>query len=96
MDVGTCLLMARMVAAAFDLLSSYCPYANIQKAVYPSLLVTACMHDNQVKYWQPAKFVAKVNLSMAVCPLCPHLTPPLCSAAARAQPQLQSHSSSGG
>jgi oligopeptidase B len=47
--------------AAFDLLSSYCPYSNIQKAAYPSMLVTACMHDNQVKYWQPAKFVAKVR-----------------------------------
>eukprot|EP00045_Choanoeca_perplexa_P004013 m.34918 g.34918 ORF g.34918 m.34918 type:complete len:735 (-) comp12353_c0_seq1:26-2230(-) len=46
---------------AFDMLSSYCPYSNVQKAAYPSMLVTACMHDNQVKYWQPAKFVAKVR-----------------------------------
>eukprot|EP00730_Choanoeca_flexa_P018470 TRINITY_DN8981_c0_g1_i7.p1 TRINITY_DN8981_c0_g1~~TRINITY_DN8981_c0_g1_i7.p1 ORF type:complete len:515 (+),score=98.72 TRINITY_DN8981_c0_g1_i7:995-2539(+) len=48
-------------ADAFEAILSYCPYANVQRAAYPSMLITACMHDNQVKYWQPAKFAAKIR-----------------------------------
>ena len=42
-------------------MSSYSPYDNIQKVNYPNLLVTTGLHDSQVQYWEPAKWVAKLR-----------------------------------
>jgi oligopeptidase B len=45
----------------YDYILSYCPYDNVETKAYPHLLVTAGLHDSQVQYWEPAKWVAKLR-----------------------------------
>jgi oligopeptidase B len=45
----------------YDYMKSYSPYDNITKKTYPNLLVTTGLHDSQVQYWEPAKWVAKIR-----------------------------------
>jgi oligopeptidase B len=46
---------------AFEYMSSYSPYDNLQAAEYPSMLVKTSLNDSQVMYWEPAKYVAKLR-----------------------------------
>ena len=39
----------------------YCPMQNVQKATYPSCLLTGGLHDPRVQYWEPSKFVATLR-----------------------------------
>ena len=46
---------------AYFYLKSYSPYENIERKNYPNLLVTTGLHDSQVQYFEPAKWVAKLR-----------------------------------
>ena len=39
----------------------YSPYDQVQPQAYPHLLVISGLHDSQVQYWEPAKWVAKLR-----------------------------------
>ncbi len=45
----------------FRYMLSYSPYDNLKAASYPAMLVKTSLHDSQVMYWEPAKYVAKLR-----------------------------------
>ena len=45
----------------YDYIKSYSPYDNVSARRYPHLLVMAGLHDSQVQYWEPAKWVARLR-----------------------------------
>jgi oligopeptidase B len=46
---------------SYKYMLSYSPYDNVEHKKYPNLLVTTGLHDSQVQYWEPAKWVAKLR-----------------------------------
>ena len=48
-------------ATYFNYMLSYSPYDNLRAASYPAMLVKTSLHDSQVMYWEPAKYVAKLR-----------------------------------
>jgi oligopeptidase B len=49
------------VAEDYFEMKSYCPYSNLRRRAYPTMLVKTGLHDSQVMYWEPAKYVAKLR-----------------------------------
>ena len=45
----------------YDYMRSYSPYDNLKKQKYPNMYVSTGLHDSQVQYWEPAKWVAKLR-----------------------------------
>ena len=45
----------------YDYMKSYSPYDNVTSKNYPHLLITTGLHDSQVQYFEPAKWVAKLR-----------------------------------
>jgi oligopeptidase B len=45
----------------YDYMKSYSPYDNVTAQAYPNIFVTTGLHDSQVQYWEPAKWVAKLR-----------------------------------
>ncbi|HEX4822797.1 MAG TPA: S9 family peptidase [Candidatus Polarisedimenticolaceae bacterium] len=47
--------------AHYAIMRAYCPYTNLARRPYPAMLVKTSMHDSQVMYWEPAKYVARLR-----------------------------------
>jgi oligopeptidase B len=46
---------------AFAYMRSYSPYDNLKAGAYPAMLIKTSLHDSQVMYWEPAKYVARLR-----------------------------------
>ena len=46
---------------SYEYMKSYSPYDNVAKKAYPNMLVTTGLHDSQVQYFEPAKWVARLR-----------------------------------
>lgn len=46
---------------AFHYMLAYSPYDNVRPVPYPALLVTSGLHDSQVQFWEPTKWVARLR-----------------------------------
>lgn len=46
---------------SYDYIKQYSPYDQIKVQAYPNFFVSAGLHDSQVQYWEPTKWVQKLR-----------------------------------
>ncbi len=46
---------------AYEYMLSYSPYDQVSEQAYPNMMVTTGLHDSQVQYFEPAKWVARLR-----------------------------------
>jgi len=46
----------------YNYMLSYSPYDNVEKKEYPNMYISTGLHDSQVQYWEPAKWIAKLRV----------------------------------
>jgi oligopeptidase B len=46
----------------YDYMLSYSPYDNVEAKDYPNMYISTGLHDSQVQYWEPAKWIAKLRV----------------------------------
>lgn len=46
----------------YDYMKSYSPYDNVVAQDYPNIYISTGLHDSQVQYWEPAKWIAKLRV----------------------------------
>ena len=60
-DTVTLYLNPKVQKEYYDYMKSYSPYDNVEAKKYPNIFVTTGLHDSQVQYFEPAKWVAKLR-----------------------------------
>jgi oligopeptidase B len=45
----------------YNYMKSYSPYDNVKPQAYPNMYISTGLHDSQVQYWEPAKWIAKLR-----------------------------------
>ncbi|MBC7525006.1 MAG: S9 family peptidase [Flavobacterium sp.] len=46
----------------YNYMLSYSPYDNVMSMDYPNMYISTGLHDSQVQYWEPAKWIAKLRV----------------------------------
>lgn len=46
---------------SYEYMLSYSPYDQVTAQDYPAMLITTGLHDSQVQYWEPAKWIARLR-----------------------------------
>ncbi|MCA0349117.1 MAG: S9 family peptidase [Bacteroidetes bacterium] len=46
----------------YDYMKRYSPYDNVVAQDYPNIYISTGLHDSQVQYWEPAKWIAKLRV----------------------------------
>ena len=48
-------------ARSFSVMAGYAPYEQVGRAAYPHVLATSGLHDSQVQFWEPTKWVQRLR-----------------------------------